>query len=167
MKANTPKKLFILTFLTMLLFSACSEKSATKYSKKSPQYAQLAKYTKIAKIVQDDEVKAIANITYLNGANKKAWDDGYQYFIVGVYGFNETTTPPSLKMLSKEKLISSIKETKIENSDPLFEDIPFKNNWALYQKVKYIDIKEDDTIVLRFMLDGKNYSDITFEKSKY
>jgi hypothetical protein len=164
MKISRLNQLSIIFIMVSLFFLGCSEKSATKYSDKNPQYAQLAKYTKIAKIIVDNEVKAIANITYLNGAEENSWNDGYEHFLVGLYGLDKVNMKESLQIVLEEELLPLVEEKKLTQKDAITQNIPFKNNWASYKIVKYKDIEAQKTIVLRFIFDEKNYQDISFIK---
>ena len=92
---NIKNKILIFT-LVMVLFG-CS-KSATSVFEKDPIYGQNMQYSKLITISEEDTVKAIFNITYLNSVNAKKWDNKKQNFLIGKYVIDNNTTNYSLLM---------------------------------------------------------------------
>lgn len=157
----------IISVLLFSFFTGCSEKHATKYSDKNPVYAQLTKYTKIAKIIENDEVKAVINITYLNGSDGVRWDDGNQYFLVGIYKIKENTSKLSLTLQKEEERIAPLEIVSIENYPLIAQNIPLKNEWASYSIYKFKDIKDVSGFVLDIRDEKDRSTTANFEKNKY
>ncbi len=155
---------FIIISWCVVVFTGCSQ-SATKYFDKKPEFMQNVQYTKVIKIVDKDTVKAIVDITYLNSSNPEKWDNGRQNFIIGKYFVNgdKKCCKLDLTILQKnevqldtsnieyiEKIVTPIEEKFISKSDPIYENIPLRNNWAEYKLVSYDDKDFKDIEELTF-----------------
>jgi len=171
MKYIKSKIQFIVISSLLVVFSGCSN-SAFKYFEKEKEFVQNAQYTKVLKVVEKDAVKAIANITYLNGADPKKWNNGKQNFIISKYITEEDGAPYSLILTIQQKkkiqvdsqkikydtlTLKPLEEKVIKKDDPLYSQIPFRNNWAEYKLVSYEDIKIQKHFSFTFK-DSKNNS---------
>lgn len=161
-----------------IIFTGCSQ-SAFKYFDKSEEFVQNAQYTQVLKIVENDIVKAMANITYLNSADSEKWDNGKQNFIIGQYIIEKENANYSLDLIvEKRKKIQLDKDnieyeiikyqpssTKvIDKKDSLYSQIPFRNSWAEYKLVTFEDIKEDKRFSFVFKDNKQNSVKTTFIK---
>jgi hypothetical protein len=153
-------QLFILFFTVPFIFSGCSQ-SAHKYFDKEPNFMKNFQHTKVVKIIKNKEVKAIANITYLNNADSEKWDNGKQNFLVGIYGTNNDTGHYTLERVlyeideagvRKEIILMPVESKEVLKNDPLYKNIPFRNNWAQYKVISYENM-EDEAIFL-FIIKG-------------
>lgn len=160
---------FLVLSTSLILFTGCSQ-SAFKHFDKKEEFVQNAQYTKVVKVVEENVVKAIANITYLNGADSKTWDNGKQNFIIGLYIIDENKKCCTLdltiskkkniqldktKIEYEEKTISSLNQKAILKSDSLYENIPFRNNWADYKLVSFDEKAFEDIETLSFKFKDK------------
>ena len=150
------KYIMILSFIG--LFAGCSQ-SATSVFKKDAIYAQNLQYTKVGKVIYEDEVEVLINITYLNSVNSLKWDNKYQNFIVGIYIPEGKEEEYILKMNQQ----SFIDKKEIDKSSNLYENIAYKNNWAKYYIVTFKNTK-DKKIVLNYAHTKKGNVNISFEK---
>ena len=163
----------ISSFLVVL--TGCSQ-SAFKYFDKEEEFVQNAKYTQLLKIVEGDTVKAMLNITYLNGANNEKWNDGKQNFIIGEYFIEKenSTYTVDLEVQQKKKIqldqnnleyktviLKPISEKVISKEDSLYSQIPFRNSWAKYKLVSFEDF-EQSSFTFIFKDNKNNSSQTTF-----
>ena len=152
-------KLKLLIFWAFIAFQGCSQ-SATSVFNQDPIYAQNIQYTKIAKILENEEVKAIFNLTYLNSVDSSKWDNGKQNFIMGAYYSDDNRS--NYKIMMNDQNIS--KTTIIDKESKLYKNIAFKNNWATY-KIIIFDDTEEKTLNLKFIsLDNNISTSISFLK---
>lgn len=134
------KNYFILIFF-ILFYSGCNQ-SATSVFKKDPLYGQYLQYTKIEKIIKHkDEVDSLFNITYLNSANKKLYNDkNNQCFLIGLYDNHESNiTNYSITLDDK----NPIKISKIDINSEDSKLVPLKNRWANYYIINFNQVLED------------------------
>ncbi|PIF04682.1 MAG: hypothetical protein CSA86_01070 [Arcobacter sp.] len=139
---NIKKNILILGFSSILV--ACSQSEPVVFHKE-PLYGQNLQYSKVLKVIQDDEVKAIFTITYLNSSNSEKWNNGKQNFLIGTYLVDETDTNFKLTMNNKKQVSSQ----EISKDDPLYKGIAFRNNWAKYTIVTFDNLK-DKTVTLQY-----------------
>lgn len=176
-------KIRTLTLVSILfVFMGCS-KSAVQYFEKEPQFAKNAQYTKVIKIVEEDVVKAIANITYLNSSDAKNWNNKKQNFIIGTYIIDQDKTCCTLDLVIEQqktiqldektieyeqKVLQPIEQRVMAKEDPLYKNLPFKNSWAEYKVVSYEDV-EDSKNTLEFVFYDKdsNTAKTIFIKEQY
>ena len=144
--------------LCILGFSGCNQ-SATSVLDKEPIFGQNLQYTKVGKIIKNDDVEALVNITYLNSVSSKQWNNGKQNFLVGIYIANQDATTYSLTMNGKEEILKS--EPPTENE--IFTNIALKNNWAIYEIRTYEDVEEKQ-LQLVFKDTHDHNTTITFTK---
>jgi hypothetical protein len=166
MKKFDTYKIIITTLFIAILFVGCTSKSATKYSDKNPIYAQLAKYTQIVKIIQQDKVLSLANVTYLNGSKDVIEDDQYQYILIGSYELaNDMQDHHRVYMVSEDGNIHKpIDKIIVTPQNPLYDNIPMKNSWASYHIYKFEDIKTEPNLRLQVTDTEGNCKAISFEK---
>ncbi len=165
MKISQTYKIIISALFVSTLFVGCSSKSATKYSDKNPIYAQLAKYTKIVKISENDKVLSFANITYLNGSKNAVKDDGYHYILVGSYDLvNDLQDQHFIHLIVNDEVHKPIKKEPITLEHPVYENIPMKNSWASYHILKFEDFEDELNLRLHITDKEGNCKAISFEK---
>jgi len=130
------KNIFIFNLIILLisLITGCSQ-SATSVFDRDPIYAQNLQYTKVGKIIVEDDVKALVNITYLNSVESEKYNNGKQNFIVGTYITDKTDEKYTLTMNGK----SYIKIEDIKKSDKIYENIALRNHWATYSIMTFHD----------------------------
>ena len=150
------KYIMILSFIG--LFAGCSQ-SATSVFKKDAIYAQNLQYTKVGKVIYNDEVEALINITYLNSVNSLKWDNKKQNFIVGIYIQDGIEEGYTLKMNGN----SFIEKEEIDKLNDLYENIAYKNSWAKYYIITFENTK-DKKIILNYSHNKKGSTDISFDK---
>lgn len=151
------KSLFFV--FVVVFFTACSQ-SATSVFKKDPIYAQNLQYTKVAKVVKDDEVKVILNVTYLNSVDTSKWDNKKQNFLISVYETNSVESNEHNLTLEKKTYIS---KKEIEKSSELYKNIALKNKWAKYFTYSFEDI-EGEKVNLIYTHPKFGAKTISFEK---
>ena len=169
MKYIQSKIKFIALSCLLLIFTGCSG-SALKYFDKEDGFVQNVQYTKIMKIVNKNDVKAIATITYLNSADSTKWDNGKQNFIISLYitDKDKDCCVVDLTVLKEKKIqlnetqieyeevdVASLEERVIKKSDLLYDTIPLRNNWAEYKLVSYDNKEFEDIDILTFKLREK------------
>jgi hypothetical protein len=135
----------------------CSQ-SATSVFNKDPIYAQNIQYTKIAKVIQDNNVVAIFNITYLNSTSSK-WNNNKQNFLIGLYCFNKDNNDFDIMMNDQ----NATEIQTIGPTDPLYKNIAFKNHWATYKVFTFED-SDDLTLVLK--ITNPKFQDIAISFQK-
>jgi hypothetical protein len=140
------------------LFLGCSQ-SATSVFKKDPIYAQHIQYTKILKVVSQNNVDAIFNITYLNSVEPSNWDNDKQNFLIGEYYSDENNKDYRLTMNNEDVLFSK----DIDKNSKLYKNIALKNRWATYSIVTFNDI-DDKTLTLTYTNPADKNSSISFIK---
>jgi len=166
MKYIQSKIKFIILSCFIVVFTGCSQ-SAFKHFDKKDEFVQNVQYTKVVKLVDKGTVKAIATITYLNSSDSSKWDNGKQNFIIGTYIIDKNKDCCVLELSVQRELeiqldttkteyeeivINSIEETILSKTDPIYETIPLRNNWAEYKLVSYDDKEFEDIKKLTFKL---------------
>lgn len=147
-----------LLVVSTLLIAGCDQ-SATSVFKKEPIYGQNIQYTQVVKIMEDKEVKAVLNVTYLNSSNPKVWDNGKQNFLVGIYTTNEDKNDYPLTM--NDNPVKKIKA--IDKNDKIYKNIAFRNTWAKYQILTFDDVDEK-TLTIKYDYDYNSNTNLTFTK---
>lgn len=150
------KYLSLLIFI--LILSGCS-RSASSVFKKDPQFSQNLQYTKIGKIVKEDEVNAIINVTYLNSAYKE-YNDENQNFLVSVYIPDEKKKDLGYFRFDKKEHIS---KKEILKTDDMYKNIALKNRWANYFIYSFKDNKKDE-ISLQYIHPEYGTKSFSFKK---
>ncbi|MEA2017104.1 MAG: hypothetical protein U9N59_01540 [Campylobacterota bacterium] len=149
-----------ISFLTILSFMTGCSQSATSVFKKDPIYAQNIQYTKIGKIILNDEVSSLVNVTYLNSVDSSKWDNGKQNFLVGSYISDEKSDEVynlTLNDKGYEKIVDISKE------DDIYKNIAFRNNWGQYSIMTFADT-ENKTITLLYSDTKGNSTNVSFSK---
>lgn len=179
MKKIKLKIRYIFFSALLVVFSGCSN-SAFNYFDKEEPFVNNAKHTQVLKVVENDIVKAIVNITYLNAADEKKWTNKKQNFIIGKYIVEESDSDYSFDLQVEKKKKIQLDENKIEyetvslqpssektikKSDSIYTQIPFKNSWAEYTLVTYEDFGEEIVSFKLIFKDNKgNFSQTQFKK---
>jgi len=140
---NIKNNILIFGFATLLI--GCSQ-SATSVFDRDPIYAQNVQYSKVIKSVDKETVNAIFNITYLNSVETLKWDNDKQNFLIGTYTFDNNASDFNLTM-NDASLISSKEVTK---TDPLYENIAFRNGWAKYNIVTFDEVDDNKTLTIKY-----------------
>lgn len=148
----------ILIFGFTLILAGCSQ-SATSVFDRDPIYAQNVQYSRVIKSVEKDTVHAIFNITYLNSVDSKRWDNNKQNFLIGTYTFDNNETQFVLDMNEKPQLSS----LKVLKTDPIYENIAFRNSWAKYTIVSFED-DNNKSVILKYSHPILNTISTTFIK---
>ena len=132
---NIKNKILIFTLSSILI--GCSQ-SATSVFEKDPIYGQNIQYSKVLKVIDKDEVKAIFNVTYLNSVDRKKWDNDQQNFLIGSYSLDNNSSKYKLSMNN----LHSINIEPLKDEDERSQNIAFKNHWAKYNIVSFPDTKQ-------------------------
>jgi len=140
---NIKNKILIFGFATLLI--GCSQ-SATSVFDKDPIYAQNVQYSKVIKSIDKETVNAIFNITYLNSVDTKKWDNNKQNFLIGTYTFDNNENDFKLTLND----FTQISSKKVSKTDPLYENIAFRNGWAKYNIVTFNDIDDNKTLTIKY-----------------
>ena len=135
----------ILIFGCTSLLIGCSQ-SATSVFDRDPIYAQNVQYSKVIKSVDKETVNAIFNLTYLNSVDTKKWDNGKQNFLIGTYTFDNNASDFNLTMNGFKQISSK----EILKTDPMYENIAFRNGWANYDIVTFNDIDDNKTLTIKY-----------------
>jgi len=124
------KKFAFLLLPFMLLFTACSVKTAFK---KDPIYEKTLRYTQRGQIINSLETKALIDVVYLNPLYQDKFKN--PTFLVGVYNeFKNTLNNEEFNLT-----INSLPPTKISEEIPnfvLYKNFPFYNSWMKYYLVE-------------------------------
>lgn len=159
---STKKNIMILSVVGFtslsILFSGCSRTATTGFEK-DPIYAQNLQYTKVGKIIKNNEVEFLANVTYLNSVNSSKWDNGKQNFLVGTYITNPDTTKYTATM--NTQLPIQIEDVKKDST--IYKGIALVNKWADYKIISFNDIDEKQ-VVLRYSSSSDSSVRLSFEK---
>lgn len=147
--------LFLLLFLT-----GCGQKNST-FSNKEPIYFQHLKYTKVSKILEDEDVKTVVKVTYLNSADPDKYDNEKQNFIISVYYTNEKDIVNYSFHLNEQQPLS-IRE--IKQNDPIYKNIAMRNDWAEYYLFTFEDIEERGSFLLVFKDRHEETLNFSFKK---
>lgn len=160
---NITKKILSLGIIITIsiLFIGCVRDATTGFDKDSI-YAQNLQYTKIAKIITDNEVEVLLNITYLNSTDSKEWNNGYQNFLVSKYFTDDTKIVKDSFTLSNQLATFS---KVVNKTDKIYKNIALRNNWADY---KIISFKSTDdllkTISIQYNYNNESLVATTFTK---
>jgi len=127
----------ILIFTLSIIFLGCSQ-SATSVFDKDAIYGQNLQYSKVIKVIDKENVKAIFNITYLNSANREQWNNDKQNFLIGTFFVDNNSSQYKLSMNN----MKSFSSTPLKKEDLLSKNIAFVNHWAEYNIVSFKDTKE-------------------------
>ena len=152
---NIKNKILILTLGT--LFMGCSQ-SATSVFDRDPIYAQNVQYSKVIKSVDKETVNAIFNITYLNSVDSSKWDNDKQNFLIGTYTFDNKASDFNLTMNDSTQISSK----EVSKTDPLYENIAFRNSWAEYNIVTFNEVDDNKTITIKYTHPTFNTIDAKF-----
>jgi len=141
---------------TLLLLVGCGSKQPNPDAK----YEQNLLYTKVGKVIQNNEVKMLLYVTYLNSAKKEKYSDIYQNFLVSVYSKNNIQLD-SEKFKMNNRDLFYIK--KIDKTSSLYKDIALRNSWSDYYIIKFYNTKKK-YLNLDYFYDDKNIIKIRFKK---
>lgn len=151
---------YLLSFIFILLFTGCSQSASTVFNK-DPKFTQNLQYTRVAKLVKDDTVKAIIYVTYLNSADQKKYDDKKQNFLISVYNTDERVNVHGV--FSINGMLPMVKQ-KIDKGDDLYKALTMKNKWSEYYFYSFGDTKSKKIILDYYHpLYGKAYIEFTKE----
>ncbi|MEA3498301.1 MAG: hypothetical protein U9R16_04495 [Campylobacterota bacterium] len=142
----------------IVLFSGCSRDATTGF-KKEPIYAQNMQYTQVGKIIKNNEVVSLINVTYLNSVDSTKWDNDKQNFLVGIYMPDENGVDTSLTMNTQ----SPVSTKEIKKDDAIYQNIALRNNWADYNIITFNDT-EEKTVTLNYSYSNDNNTTISFTK---
>jgi len=156
---NLKKLINILTLSTLTLTISGCNQSATSVLEKDPIFGQNMQYTKVGKIIKNNDVKALINITYLNSVDSKTWDNGKQNFLVGTYIAEDTNTNYTLTLNE----FSPISIDKVPKDNKTFQNIALHNKWAKYTITTFDDV-EDKKLTLVYRNNIDNNATIVFTK---
>jgi hypothetical protein len=124
------RKLAFILLPFMLLFTACSVKTAFK---KDPIYEKTLRYTQRGQIINSLETKALIDVVYLNPLYQDKFKN--PTFLVGVYNeFKNTLNNEEFNLT-----INSKPPSKISEEIPkfvLYKNFPFYNSWMKYYIVE-------------------------------
>ncbi len=149
----------ILLLLISFFFVGCNQ-SATSVFKKDPIYAQHLQYTKVLKVFnKENNVQAIANITYLNSVDSSKYNNKTQNFLVGIYIENGDKNEYVFTMNG----INSTNITLVDKEDELYKNIAFKNNWAEYFIYTFND-SEQKNLTLKYLNPKIGFGSVSFVK---
>ena len=154
---NIKNNILIFGFTSLLI--GCSQ-SATSVFDRDPIYAQNVQYSKVIKSVNKETVNAIFNITYLNSVDTEKWDNGQQNFLIGTYTFDNKESDFNLTMNNFIKMSSK----KVSKTDPIYENIAFRNNWAKYNIVTFDNNDDNKTLTIKYTHPEFEPISTTFEK---
>ena len=140
---NIKNNILIFGFATLLI--GCSQ-SATSVFDRDPIYAQNVQYSKVIKSVDKETVNAIFNITYLNSVETLKWDNDKQNFLIGTYTFDNNASDFNLTMNDA----SQISSKEVTKTDPLYENIAFRNGWAKYNIVTFDEVDDNKTLTIKY-----------------
>ncbi len=163
-----PKHLIIFSLFITLFFNACSSYSVTKYFEKDDFYNSALQYTKKTDIVENKNVIAMLNATYLNSVDKK-YNNKYENFIVGIYETNNDnlTKNKTLNVTLNDK--PAVVVNTLEAQDKL-NNIPLKNHWAKYYLISFEKEKREilekniNNLVLNYTSSTGKVASLTFLK---
>lgn len=135
------KKYYLsLSVSILILFTACTTKSALNHFEKDPNSANAIQYTKKADLIYKNEINSMIFVTYLNNINKEYKSSKVSSFIVGIHLVNKDEhdfikNDYSISLNNKKPLnINSI-----DKKSELVSFIPLKNNWANYYLIQFED----------------------------
>ncbi len=141
------------------LLTGCS-RSASSVIDKDPVYAQNLQYSKVGKIIKNNEVQALLNVTYLNSVNRKKYNsDKKQNFIIGTYQIQNDDSKYSLTMNDQNPTTTRI----ITKDDELYKNIALKNHWGKYELVTFEDTKSEK-IIIKYSNDNNQSTTLDFIK---
>jgi len=141
---NIKNNILIFGFTTLLI--GCSQ-SATSVFDRDPIYAQNVQYSKVIKSVDKETVNALFNITYLNSVDAEKWNNSNkQNFLIGTYTFDNKASDFNLTMNDS----SQISSKEVSKTDPLYENIAFRNSWAKYNIVTFDEVDDNKTLTIKY-----------------
>ncbi|MEA3553284.1 MAG: hypothetical protein U9R39_02645 [Campylobacterota bacterium] len=159
---STKKNIMILSVVGFaslsILFSGCSRTATTGFQK-DPIYAQNLQYTKVGKIVKNNEVEFLVNVTYLNSADSSKWNNDRQNFLVGTYITNKDDTTYEATVDNLEPLLIE----DIDKDDNMYQHIALLNKWADYKILSFSD-NNTTNVVLRYSSSNDNNVSLSFIK---
>ena len=154
-------------FLPILstIFIGCSSSNELKHFSKEEVQVKSMQYTKKADVIIKEEVKVLLWATYLNNINVKEFKTNLDSFIMSTYFVNSKSQDIkvngySFTLNSKEPI--SIEEISTKNL--LYKDTLLENTWGKYYLVRFKNIEEEDTLVLKLSNSNANLAELTFEK---
>ncbi len=122
----------------LILFTACTTKSALNHFEKDPMSANAIQYTKKADLIYNNEINSMIIATYLNNINKEYKSDKLNSFLVGIHLVNKNEhdfEKNDYKITLNDK--KPLHLSKIDRSSKLVSSIPLKNNWANYYLLQF------------------------------
>jgi hypothetical protein len=137
------KILNILLLSTIVLFVGCSNKQNQKLNQ-NIRYEQNLLYTRVGKIIENQNITITLNVTYLNSANRSKYNDGYQNFLISLYSQDDIKfDKEKLKMNNRKAFLIE----KVDTNSTLYKNIAIKNNWSDYYLVKFYNTKKQFLIL--------------------
>ncbi len=128
---------YFLAAILLLFLTGCSEKANKLTNGKEPIYAQHLKYTKVLKVMEEEDVKILATATYLNSVEEK-WDNGKQNFIVSVYYPMGKAREYTFTLNDA----APVSVAKIEKEQQLYKNIAMRNDWIDYYLYSFENIEK-------------------------
>lgn len=157
------KSYLISSALLLSLFTGCSQKTnALNYFQNEPDTANAIQYTKKRDFVQNNEIKALIFVTYMNKVNKKYELPNKSTFIVGLHRANESDhdlLKNGYKVLLNNEEPSTVKA--LDTDSDLIKSIPLKNNWASYYLMQF-EKKDIENKKLNLTVSHNKYSRVSF-----
>jgi hypothetical protein len=135
-------KAYIVLFLFIIFFSACTQKSAFSVFEEIGSSKIGIDYTKIEHINYKNESRAIINATYLNSLNLDNLDKTFENFLVGIY-ISEDNIDESKNYMNNPdyNLTLNLKSYKkiavLDSNNFLYKKIPLLNPYARYYLVSF------------------------------
>ena len=124
---------FILNFILILLFSGCSHRNAFSQFEMQKKKELSVSYLQSYKLMQDDKVKGIMSVIYLNNAFRKEFQN-YETFYVSIYLKDSSLDIKNDFYLDDEEAISV---EKLPNNNKFKNLIISENSWNSFYLVKF------------------------------
>lgn len=153
------KKNFLALLFFSLFFTSCEQSATSVFPTKDKSLSQNIQYTKIVKLVKENNVETLFNITYLNSVYDK-FDNDKQNFLIGFYDSNDKLLDNFTFRLNEKE---SIETKEIDKNSDFYNNIAFKNRWASYKIISFNDV-EEKTVVLDIYESENKVSTISFIK---
>ena len=134
-----------LFFVLILLGSGCTSYRALKHFNKSESYSQSVKYSKKVDILENNEIKTIFYITFMNKVLKDYNDKNYN-FVISIYSEEESMKDYVISLNSK----TYTKFIELNNDDKIFEHVSLKNKWAKKFYFSFEKIKDAKNLKIEF-----------------
>lgn len=135
------RNFLLICLLFIVLLSGCSKPNALTHFNKDKLFSKALQYTSKNDIIDNKEVIAMLNATYLNQVDDEFNSKTHEVFIVGIYlpKYEEDNKidylTNSYSLTLNEVGPNSIK--KLNNKHKMFGHLPLYNPWAKYYLVTF------------------------------